>query len=117
MMVVLNKVDMMDEASKDEKLTAFVAKLKESFKRTKFGTNVEVVPVSASPREGEPQGIDELIHTILNDINIPERGDDHWKQDLLYSVDHCFAIKGKGTVLTGTLLKGKVEVGDDIEIT
>ena len=107
MMVVLNKVDMMDEASKDEKLTAFVAKLKESFKRTKFGTtstlvpnlvllklsfvaklkesfkrtkfgtNVEVVPVSASPREGEPQGIDELIHTILNDINIPERGDDH----------------------------------------
>ena len=116
MMVVLNKVDMMDEP-KDEKLTTFSSKLKESFKRTKFGESVEVVPISACPREGEPQGIDELLYTLLNDIEMPERGDDHRKEDLLYSVDHCFAIKGKGTVLTGTVLKGKISCGDEVEIT
>ena len=31
---------------------------------------------------------------------------------LLLSVDHCFSIRGQGTVMTGTLLSGAVAVGD-----
>jgi selenocysteine-specific elongation factor len=34
---------------------------------------------------------------------------------LLY-VDHCFAIKGQGTVITGTVVRGTAKVGDAIEI-
>lgn len=26
--------------------------------------------------------------------------------------DHCFKIKGKGTILTGTVIEGKVKIGD-----
>lgn len=31
------------------------------------------------------------------------------------AIDHCFAIKGKGTVLTGTVLRGIVHLGQEIE--
>ena len=34
----------------------------------------------------------------------------------LFAIDHCFAIKGQGTVLTGTVLKGKASVNDTIEL-
>ena len=28
----------------------------------------------------------------------------------IFSVDHCFGIKGQGTVMTGTVLSGSVEI-------
>lgn len=34
----------------------------------------------------------------------------------LFAIDHCFAIKGQGTVLTGTVLKGKAAVNDTLEL-
>ena len=34
----------------------------------------------------------------------------------LFAIDHCFAIKGQGTVLTGTVLNGKAAVNDTIEL-
>jgi len=34
----------------------------------------------------------------------------------LFSIDHCFQIKGQGTILTGTVLSGMVKVGDTIEL-
>jgi len=32
----------------------------------------------------------------------------------LFSIDHCFNIKNKGTIVTGTVLEGTVSVKDDI---
>lgn len=32
------------------------------------------------------------------------------------AVDHCFSIKGQGTVMTGTILSGAVSIGDNVEI-
>lgn len=34
----------------------------------------------------------------------------------LMAVDHCFSIKGQGTVMTGTVLSGSVSLGDSVEI-
>ncbi len=33
-----------------------------------------------------------------------------------FAVDHCFPIKGQGTVLTGTVLNGSVKVNDVVEL-
>ena len=33
-----------------------------------------------------------------------------------FAIDHCFAIRGQGTVLTGTVLSGKAAVGDVLEL-
>lgn len=35
---------------------------------------------------------------------------------LLMAVDHCFALKGQGTVMTGTVLQGSISVNQKIEI-
>lgn len=32
------------------------------------------------------------------------------KGPFLFAVDHCFAVKGSGTVLTGTILSGSIQV-------
>lgn len=34
------------------------------------------------------------------------------KGPFLFSVDHCFAIRGQGTVLTGTILNGSAAVNE-----
>ena len=71
----------------------------------------------ADPKEeAEPQGLDECLYEILSDVDVPDRGKKNEKDDFLFSVDHCFAIKGHGTVMTGTVLKGRIENGDNIEI-
>lgn len=49
-------------------------------------------------------------------MDIPNRGKNNEKDDFLFSVDHCFPIKGHGTVMTGTVLRGRVENGDSIEV-
>lgn len=38
------------------------------------------------------------------------------EQNFLMAVDHCFVIKGVGTVLTGTILSGTLKVNQNIEI-
>lgn len=118
--IVVNKIDLVEaenEEKRQEKLNKIKENLSKAFSKTKF-KEVKIVFVCANPKEGEKvdQGLDHLLTEILQDIDIPNRGKDNKKDDFLCSVDHCFPIKGHGTVMTGTILKGKVEIGDNIEI-
>ena len=36
---------------------------------------------------------------------------------MVFNVDHCFGIKGQGTIMTGTVLQGSLKVGDSVEIS
>jgi selenocysteine-specific elongation factor len=76
-----------------------------------------MVVLSARPGGPEsttaPEGLDELIRILLSKVEIPQRDVDG---PLLFAVDHCFSIKGQGTVLTGTVLRGTVEVGTEVEL-
>lgn len=54
--------------------------------------------------------IDKLIDVLCEITFLPERKN---RDGLfLFSVDHCFGIKGQGTVLTGTVLNGQVKIND-----
>ena len=48
-------------------------------------------------------------------VDIPDRNRGTNK-GFLFAIDHCFQIKGQGTVITGTVLSGKTKVGDTIEL-
>jgi len=61
-----------------------------------------------------PEGIDELKTAIQSSIKT--RGSSNLAPPFLFYVDHCFAVKGQGTVLTGTVASGRVKVGDTIEL-
>lgn len=38
------------------------------------------------------------------------------ESNLLFLVDHCFPIKGKGTVATGTIIRGSIKANQDVYI-
>ena len=60
-------------------------------------------------------GVEELVTTIMENMQIPDRKKGISK-DFMFAIDHCFQIKGQGTVITGTVLAGQAKIGDTIEI-
>ena len=91
-----------------------------TLENTKFA-NSPVVAVAAnvgakdatdvSPRERI--GMEELIECLRDRSYIPQRNP---TGAFMFAVDHCFSIRGQGTVMTGTVLSGKVSVNDNVEI-
>ena len=84
-----------------------------------------MVPVAARPggavdmsAGGEPPvGVDALVERLMTRVERAHARRERRKKDaFLFAVDHCFPIKGQGTVLTGTVLSGKCAVGDVIEL-
>eukprot|EP00038_Savillea_parva_P011529 m.198162 g.198162 ORF g.198162 m.198162 type:complete len:575 (+) comp20371_c0_seq1:135-1859(+) len=116
LVVVLNKADLLKPEVKEKHIAKTIKGLTKVFAKTKFPTP-EMVVVSARPGGPEsksaPQGLDTLVDILLAKTEVPKRDVDG---PLLFAVDHCFSIKGQGTVLTGTVLRGTVSVGNEIEL-
>eukprot|EP00943_MAST-04B_sp_MAST-4B-sp1_P007359 g7359.t1 len=58
-------------------------------------------------------GMNTLVDELKAKISIPKRSGEG---NLLFAVDHCFSIKGKGTILTGTVLSGGLQINDTVEL-
>ena len=103
--VVLTKVDLVDE----DWLGLVEEEVSEEIKGT-FLENSPIIKVSSTKRSG----IEHVINLIDNYINEIE---DRAISDMpRLPVDRVFTISGFGTVITGTLLSGTLEVGDEIQI-
>jgi selenocysteine-specific elongation factor len=59
-------------------------------------------------------GMERLVDVLSRNVNLPDRDP---SGPFLFSVDHCFPIKGKGTVITGTVLKGSVQLQQNLELS
>lgn len=103
--IVLSKTDLVDE----EWLELVLEDIRDYMKGT-FLENANILPVSATSGEG----ISQLI-TALDDICalVPKRQS---SGIFRLPVDRVFSIKGFGTVITGTLISGKIRTGDTIMI-
>jgi len=75
-----------------------------------FLENAPMYPVSSVTGEGVPELI-EAIEAVTRDISSRETD-----QIFRLPIDRVFTMKGFGTVITGTLISGKLKVGDEIEI-
>lgn len=117
MIVVLNKVDMVNESKRE----ATVEKMKKRMAKTLENTRFKDAPiiavaakVGASDEDGDNSiGLNELVDCIKQHSYIPKR---EVTGPFLFSVDHCFTVKGHGIVMTGTVLNGMVATNDTIEI-
>jgi len=101
--VALTKTDAVDE-----ELLMLVQEDVAEFMSGTFLEDAPVFPVSAH----DGQGIEELKAELakLADEFKPER-----RADLMrLPVDRVFTLRGHGTVVTGTLISGKVSVGEDV---
>ncbi|XP_024309461.1 selenocysteine-specific elongation factor isoform X2 [Homo sapiens] len=118
LVVVLNKIDLLPEGKRQAAIDKMTKKMQKTLENTKF-RGAPIIPVAAKPGGPEapeteaPQGIPELIELLTSQISIPTRDP---SGPFLMSVDHCFSIKGQGTVMTGTILSGSISLGDSVEI-
>lgn len=103
--IVLTKCDVVDNE--------FIELVKDDIREKTKGTfldNAEIVEVDSISRNG----IDNLVKKIddmSNDID-----DKNENSPARLNIDRVFSVKGFGTVVTGTLLEGKISIDDDLVI-
>jgi elongation factor Tu len=113
--VCMNKVDAVDDP---ELLDLVELEVRELLKTYKFpGDEVPVVRCSAlGALNGEgkwEKALEELMEAVDSYIPIPQRDID---KPFLMPIEDIFSISGRGTVVTGRVERGKVKVGEEIEI-
>lgn len=116
MIVILNKIDTFPHDTREKSIEKLTKKMRLTLSKTKF-KDAAIVAVAAKPssdKDTNPIGLNELIDTLKKLTFHPDRSD---KGSLLFAVDHCFSIRGQGTVMTGTVLQGSVTVNDNVEIS
>jgi elongation factor Tu len=118
MVVFMNKVDKVDDA---EILDLVELELRELLSSYGFpGDDIPIIRGSAlkALESGDPASewgkkVIELIEAVDSYIPVPERAVD---KDFLMPIEDIFSISGRGTVVTGRIERGKVKVGEDVEI-
>jgi elongation factor Tu len=115
LVVALNKCDMVDDEEILELVELEVRELLSSYDFP--GDDIPVIKVSGlKALEGNAEWeakIDELMDAVDEAIPEPEREID---KPFLMAVEDVFSITGRGTVATGRIERGKVKVGETVQI-
>ena len=125
LVVFLNKCDMVDD---EELLELVEMETRELLSKYEFdGDNIPIIKgsalkaleaVQANPniQRGEDKWVDkiwELMDAVDSYVPTPERDLD---KPFLMPVEDVFSITGRGTVATGRVERGRVKVGQEVEI-
>src|SRR6195952_2087762 len=115
MVVFMNKVDLVDDP---ELLELVEMEIRELLTKNGFdGDNTPIIQGSATGAMAEDPKwigkIDELMEAVDTYIPLPPRPVD---MAFLMSVEDVFSITGRGTVATGRIERGRIKVGDNVEI-
>ncbi|MBN2768966.1 MAG: elongation factor Tu [Campylobacterales bacterium] len=121
--VFLNKEDQLDDADKEEMLELVEMEVRELLSQYDFpGDDTPIVSGSAfqaleEAKAGALGPWSEKIVALMDAVDeyIPEPVRETDK-DFLMPIEDIFSIQGRGTVVTGKIERGKVCVGDQIEI-
>ncbi|EEI28102.1 elongation factor Tu [Corynebacterium glucuronolyticum] len=113
-LVALNKCDMVD----DEELIELVEmEVRELLAEQDYDEEAPIVRISAlKALEGDKKWEDsimELMDACDNSIPDPVRDIDH---PFLMPIEDIFTITGRGTVVTGRVERGKLNINEDVEI-
>lgn len=124
LVVALNKIDMFSEDEREERVEIAKKAVWKRLEGTRFA-NCTIVPVSACVggekvaavdgadiHRNETVNVDVLVETLQRELPPPKRGS---SDTFFFSIDHCFPIRGQGTVLTGTVLSGNIAVNQMLE--
>ncbi len=115
MVVYLNKCDAVEDP---ELIDLVEMEVRELLTKYQFpGDDVPVIRGSAlGALNGEPEWeakVDELMEAVDNYVPRPDRAVD---KPFLMPIEDIFSISGRGTVVTGSIERGKMKVGEDVEI-
>jgi elongation factor Tu len=116
--VFLNKVDTVDDP---ELLDLVEYEMRDLLKKYEFpGDEVPIIRGQSKLALEKPtednagtKSIDELMNALDTYIPLPQRESD---KPFLMSIEDVFSIKGRGTVATGRVERGRAKIGDEVEI-
>jgi len=116
--VFLNKVDQVDDP---ELIDLVELETRDLLNKYKFpGDEIPIIKgsaLAAMESEGKDDEackcIDELMEAVDNYFPLPQRDVD---KPFLMPIEDVFSIKGRGTVGTGRVDRGKIRVGEEVEI-
>lgn len=116
--VFLNKIDTVDDP---DLLELVEMELRELLSKYEFpGDEIPIIrgsslPVMLSAGKDDAAGkcIDDLMNALDTYIPTPQRLED---KPFLMSIEDVFSIKGRGTVGTGRIERGRIKVGEEVEI-
>ncbi len=117
--VFLNKVDMVDDP---ELIDLIEMEIRELLSEYEFpGDEVPIIRGSAlkamehgdEPNHPDTECIVELMKAVDEYIPLPDREED---KPFLMPIEDIFSIKGRGTVVTGRVERGKITPGMEVEI-
>jgi len=115
MVVFMNKVDLVDDPELLELVEMEIREL-----LTFYGFDGDNTPIIKGSATGALAGeakwvkaVEELMAAVDSYIPLPPRPVD---QPFLMSVEDVFSITGRGTVATGRIERGRVKVGEGVEI-
>ena len=116
--VFMNKIDTVDDP---ELLDLVELEIRELLSKYEFpGDEVPIIRGCSKPAldtngkdDAAGKCIDELMAALDNYIPDPKREED---KPFLMSIEDVFSIKGRGTVGTGRIERGRCKVGDEVEI-
>ena len=117
LVVFLNKVDLVDDPELLELVEMEVRELLSSYQFP--GDDIPIVKGSAvvTLNDGDPvlgeNAVRELMDAVDSYIPQPERAID---RPFLMPIEDVFSISGRGTVVTGRVERGVVNVGEEVEI-
>ncbi|HWE03925.1 MAG TPA: elongation factor Tu [Tepidisphaeraceae bacterium] len=113
----LNKIDLVDDA---ELLELVEMEIRELLTKYGFpGDDTPIIKGSSNAALNNPSDpvatkcIDELVKALDDYVPMPQREID---KPFLMPIEDVFAIKGRGTVATGRIERGKVNKGGTVEI-
>ncbi|UAY53520.1 elongation factor Tu [Ferruginibacter albus] len=113
--VFMNKVDLVDDPELLELVEMEIREL-----LTSYGFDGDNTPIIQGSATGALAGeakwvakVDELMDAVDTYIPLPPRPVD---QAFLMSVEDVFSITGRGTVATGRIERGRIKVGEGVEI-
>ena len=115
-LVFLNKCDLME--GEEELVELVEMEIRELLSKYDFpGDDLPLVKGSALKAIEDPtdesSGIKELLDTMDDYFDIPEREDD---KPFLMPIEDVFSIKGRGTVVTGRVERGTIKMQDKVQI-
>ena len=115
--IALSKIDLLK--NKEDDISKKTEKLKQIFAKTKFGNDISIIPTTTI--EQDKNNIENMIKLLIKSVieciefnNIEDNEINNKNDSLIAYIDHCFKIKNKGTVATGTIMKGNIKINDEI---